>query len=366
MQAASTFKNQASEQIIRKDLNLAIWYLNQAIELDSENFKLLMLRGILLDRLGKDQEALEDLLEVYTWPSRDGDGEIELVKELGKLHGKLAMDAADFANDYAKALHHFQLSLNFTPNNPYNFRNRAAVHLEQGQDELALADLHKVCSLKEQDCHDIFFLDHRDDGKARAMTASDLECLHKDAHTKICSIFTRKARQDLASALKMSPVSKQATESQTALYKSCITCLSKALQHTLPHTITMRLSLLFERARCHFYLQALEEMKGDLEECLLIDPDHVDSKALLSLFEKTPLFIPAFPLQSFATDEKSKVLDGGTKDDLDKAADIPEQRESQLTLTGKKAIPSSRSTREERIQFQKKILEAFETVRIQL
>ena len=45
MAAANQFKNKASEQIIRNDLNLAIWYLNQAIELDPEDYKTLMLRG---------------------------------------------------------------------------------------------------------------------------------------------------------------------------------------------------------------------------------------------------------------------------------------------------------------------------------
>lgn len=44
MKFAVQFKNNANEQIIRKDYDLAIWYLNQAIELDPEDWKTLFSR----------------------------------------------------------------------------------------------------------------------------------------------------------------------------------------------------------------------------------------------------------------------------------------------------------------------------------
>ena len=44
MKYAVQFKNKANEQIIRKDYDLAIWYLNQAIELDPEDWKTLFSR----------------------------------------------------------------------------------------------------------------------------------------------------------------------------------------------------------------------------------------------------------------------------------------------------------------------------------
>lgn len=41
---AVDFKNKASEQIIKNDLEMAVWFLNRAFELDPEDWKILMLR----------------------------------------------------------------------------------------------------------------------------------------------------------------------------------------------------------------------------------------------------------------------------------------------------------------------------------
>ncbi|KAJ3331840.1 Tetratricopeptide repeat protein 16 [Kappamyces sp. JEL0680] len=46
MEHAVEYKNKASQQILKADLDLAVWYLNQAIELDPDDWKILLLRFV--------------------------------------------------------------------------------------------------------------------------------------------------------------------------------------------------------------------------------------------------------------------------------------------------------------------------------
>lgn len=68
LQYAVDFKNKASEQILKKKYQIAVWYLNQAIELDPEDWTLMLLRycknnssGILLAEIGNLDGGLADL-----------------------------------------------------------------------------------------------------------------------------------------------------------------------------------------------------------------------------------------------------------------------------------------------------------------
>jgi Tfp pilus assembly protein PilF len=147
MEFAVRFKNQASEQVIRKDWNLAVWYLNQAIELDPDDWKIQILRGVLLGRLGQNEQGVEDLTEVYTRSDREGDGEEEVKFNLAILHGKVAVELCDRGNS-KDALARFQIALNFNKRDVVILENRAQCHKSLGDFGLCIQDLNEILKLQ--------------------------------------------------------------------------------------------------------------------------------------------------------------------------------------------------------------------------
>jgi tetratricopeptide (TPR) repeat protein len=277
LEIANDIKNKASTEIIRNDLKAAISYLSQAIELDSEDYKILMLRGIVYGRLEKNQEGLDDLLEVYTWPNRNGDQEKELSIEIAKLHEKIAVFLFESQAKYEMALERFQLSFNFNPNNPKTFKSRADCYLKMGnrQDD-AIRDLMAVY--------------HFDPKKSTLNSTIEFKSLLSDVKEKLCSIYTKRAKTQIDKAMSLPLSSDTARHKDYSAAVSNLTTAMKYQADSSPSSL-----LLFERARCFFYMQNLESMKQDIEECLALHPNHALSLALLSLYDMMPYPSLPFP-----------------------------------------------------------------------
>jgi tetratricopeptide (TPR) repeat protein len=150
LEYAVDFKNKASEQIHRRDFRTALWYLNQVMELDMEDWKCLMLRGIILGELDQFEEGLTDLLEVLGNDSREGDREMEIKHHISKLHNKAAIKLFD-EKKFDMALDRFSIALNFSPTDSLIRKNRSECYLASKQVDMAVKDLMECLSNKPED-----------------------------------------------------------------------------------------------------------------------------------------------------------------------------------------------------------------------
>jgi tetratricopeptide (TPR) repeat protein len=150
LEYAVDFKNKASEQIHRRDYKTALWYLNQVMELDMEDWKCLMLRGIILGELDQYEEGLADLLEVLGNDSREGDREMEIKHNISKLHNKAAIKLFE-EQKYEMALERFSIALNFCPTDNLIRKNRSECYLAAKQVDMAAKDLLECLSNDPED-----------------------------------------------------------------------------------------------------------------------------------------------------------------------------------------------------------------------
>jgi Flp pilus assembly protein TadD len=121
---AVDFKNKASEQILRNDFKTAIWFLNQAIELDPDDWKTLMIRGILLGEIDQYEAGITDLLQVLGNIQRKDDKEEDIKHYISILHNKAGVNFFD-ERQFSAALERFEIALNFNPDDILIRKNRA-------------------------------------------------------------------------------------------------------------------------------------------------------------------------------------------------------------------------------------------------
>ena len=79
------YENRASEFELRKDLPSAITVLSSALSLDPEDWMMLLKRGILYARIGREELAMSDINQYLADPARDVSRDIEGKRELAKI-----------------------------------------------------------------------------------------------------------------------------------------------------------------------------------------------------------------------------------------------------------------------------------------
>ncbi|KAJ3277187.1 Tetratricopeptide repeat protein 16 [Terramyces sp. JEL0728] len=246
LEYAVDFKNKASEQILRKDYNLGVWYLNQAVELDPEDWSTLMLRGIILGEQSNYESGLVDLMEVLGNQSRDGEREEEIKNHISTLHNQAAIDLYK-DRSYLEAVQRFTIALNFNPNDSVIRKNRAESYLALEAYSQALQDLENVKANNKEDM---------------------------DVHKRFANIYI---------TLGMKAYEKENYRQAIKNYEKVVVFDSQSLEY-----IDGSADLHFDRARCCFYVQDLEGMKESLETCIACNPSHPHAHALLSLYSKLP------------------------------------------------------------------------------
>ncbi|KAJ3325847.1 Tetratricopeptide repeat protein 16 [Boothiomyces sp. JEL0866] len=249
LEYAVDFKNKASEQILRKDYNLGVWYLNQAIELDPEDWSTLMLRGILLGEQSNFESGLDDLMEVLGNESREGQREEEIKNHISTLHNKAAIRLYKEGN-YSQAVQRFTIALNFNPDDSIIRKNRAEAYAALEAFTQALQDLEHV---KHSDREDT------------------------DIYKRFANIYITLAMKAYTSKN----------------YPDAIKYYEKSLEYDMGTS-----DLHFDRARCYFYVHDLEGMKESLESCIALNSHHPHAHALLSLYSKLPTIQEFQPFKS--------------------------------------------------------------------
>jgi tetratricopeptide (TPR) repeat protein len=106
MLIAIRYKNKASEQMLKGIRNInffcmliscsgqydvAIYFLNQALELDPTDWMILLKRGILFSEIGHNDSAVADLLAVLENNERDASRDGEVMSYLGIVFNKIGV-----------------------------------------------------------------------------------------------------------------------------------------------------------------------------------------------------------------------------------------------------------------------------------
>ncbi|KAJ2997156.1 Tetratricopeptide repeat protein 16 [Globomyces sp. JEL0801] len=235
LEYAVQFKNKASEQVLRKKFDLAIWYLNQAVELDPEDWSSQLLRGVLLGETQHYDAGIDDLMEVLGNESRCEVREEEIKKHISALHNKAAIQMFKEKN-ITMAIQRFTIALNFNPPDHIIKKNRAECYFLLHEYDCALTDLFSVSK------------EHPDD---------------LDVKSRISSIYGLLGKRLLLQGK----------------VEEAIRSLSEAIIYDPNQS-----SLYFDRAESYLYLQELDLMKSDLLSCIKLSGQHELAQSLLSLF----------------------------------------------------------------------------------
>lgn len=235
--------------------------------------------------MDKLKDALEDLVEVYTWPTREKDREEEIRSEISGIHHKLAIDLYSNHQNFQEAMESFQLALNFSQpsSSVLIFQDRAKCFSAFHHDVQAIQDLLYSLKIGSEDSH-------------------------KVSKTLLSDILTRQGIHEL----------------ERSHYTEAMDKFTESLLYSPSDPV----ELYFERARCRFYLNQLDLMKGDLEKCLELSPKHPHAQAMLSLFASGPLpvdFRP-FPARPKLTEHVNVVDDTTTNQREDTAQEDTDEK----------------------------------------
>ncbi|KAJ3039693.1 Tetratricopeptide repeat protein 16 [Rhizophlyctis rosea] len=147
---AVSYKNLASEQILKHQLPAAVHFLNHAVELDPSDWVQRFKRGAALAELRQYDGAIEDYLEVLQNPSFDSDREGEVKRHLASVYNRMGVEAARDNNaDYA--IKCFSRALEYNPKESTIFKNRADCHESISNIDDCLSDLAKALTLDPTD-----------------------------------------------------------------------------------------------------------------------------------------------------------------------------------------------------------------------
>lgn len=123
LQNAVKFKNKASEQISRGDNNIAVWFLNKAIELEPRDWKAQLSRGILLSELNDFEAALVDISTARA-QERYGEREQQINRYMAHIYNKQAIGLFGLC-EFDAAIIKLTDAISFNPSDSILFKNRA-------------------------------------------------------------------------------------------------------------------------------------------------------------------------------------------------------------------------------------------------
>ncbi|KAJ3215225.1 Tetratricopeptide repeat protein 16 [Dinochytrium kinnereticum] len=239
MLVAIRYKNKASDQILKGQFDVAIYFLNHALELDPMDWVLLFKRGILFSEIGHFESAIVDLSAVLEHPEYDKRREGEIRAHLGSVYNKLGVSLFQNGN-YGDSLVAFTTALSFNPSEPVVYKNRADCYLRFGMVEKTLKDLSKARELDDND---------------------------EEARSKIGSLRSQLA----AKCLALGDISSASVE------------LSKAIA-----AAPSQASYYFERAKTYMLQQMIDAARSDLESAVELEPGNKEASALLLRLQSGP------------------------------------------------------------------------------
>ncbi|KAJ3355981.1 Tetratricopeptide repeat protein 16 [Entophlyctis luteolus] len=263
---AIQLKNKASSHILKGQFDLAVIFLNHALELDPTDWISLLKRGTLFFEMGHFDSAIADLLKVMDIDDRDKTRDSEVRSLIGGVYNKMGVE--NFLQREKKRLQHyskaktcFESALGFVENEPVVYKNLADCFLAMCDE----AEYEKALE------------------RALGLDAADDESAAKLAQLW----FSRAGRAGRAGH-----------------YADALCGVSRAIA-LQPKTA----QYWFERGRLHLLAEQLDAARADLAAALDRDPTNEDAAAILAHISQgvTLDYLKPFPAQKKLHKDSSRI-----------------------------------------------------------
>ncbi|KAI8903816.1 hypothetical protein EDD86DRAFT_214368 [Gorgonomyces haynaldii] len=239
LERAVFYRNKTSEQIQRKQYSSALWYCNQAIELDSKDWRTQLTRGMLLSELQDYDDALEDLQIVKANSDRGNEKEMLINQHIAAIYNKFGVLFFQ-RKGYEEAIRLFSTALSYSSLDRIILKNRAECFYRLKEYTLALQD---------------FFT-------ALEMDKSDTDC-----NLRISLIYGDQG---------LNAISK-------GWYFEASQTFTNAIAHNKENG-----DFYYERARSYYFQGEIDKAREDLIQCLDLDETNTKAQGLISILSGKP------------------------------------------------------------------------------
>ncbi|KAJ3147576.1 Tetratricopeptide repeat protein 16, partial [Irineochytrium annulatum] len=222
MLVAIRYKNKASEQILKGQFDLAIYFLNHALELDPMDWVLLFKRGVLFAEIGHYDSAIADLTTVLDACERDEiRREDDIKAHLASVYNKL--DCYLRGGDVQKALNDLTRAVELDATDMDTRHRIGTIRYQKGETCLAAGDIDGAIvefskAISADSSRSLYyferarsFLMHQmiDASRADLVACLKLEPMHREAQAMLSNLTSGPSFDQLAPFPKPhKPVSK--------------------------------------------------------------------------------------------------------------------------------------------------------------
>ncbi|KAJ3015790.1 UNVERIFIED_CONTAM: Tetratricopeptide repeat protein 16 [Siphonaria sp. JEL0065] len=246
------YKNKASAQILKGQFDVAVFFLNHALELDPTDWITLLKRGVIFSELGHYESAIADLMTVLEMDERDKERDMEVKSYVASVYNKLGVD--HYLNEnYEDAIKIFTKALRFSSTEGIIYKNLADCYLATNEE-----------AKREQCLCRAFHLDPNDD----------------ESRERLAHLYFQRGENAVFAGH----------------YPYGLIELSKAIELN-PSAPEYS----FERGRTHVLTEQMDLAREDLATVVRLDPTHRDAAAMLDQLTRG---IPADALKPFPPQKK--------------------------------------------------------------
>lgn len=258
MKIATTYKNKASEQIKQNQIDVAIYFLNQALELDPLDWNSQFRRGTMFLNLGHCESAITDFMACLEQPDRDKARDIEVKAHLAGAYNKMGIQKYS-EGDFLVASELFTTAIANNPSEHLFFKNRADCYMQ---------------------------LSALEDAKDDFMESLNLNPTHPESKQSLSRVLLNLGKQ-----------------------KRALGAYPKALKdfNQLVELSSNDATAYFERARTLMLMGDIDGARSDLRVSIAIDPENAECASVLaSLTSGPPLHsLKPFPAQKRIVSQKN-------------------------------------------------------------
>ncbi|KAJ3083342.1 Tetratricopeptide repeat protein 16 [Rhizoclosmatium hyalinum] len=224
------YKNKASAQILKGQFDVAVFFLNHALELDPTDWITLLKRGVIFSEMGHYESAIADLKGVLEMDDRDRERDAEVKSYVGSVYNKLGVDL--FLNkNLDEAVNTFKKAIQFTSTEAIIFKNLA-------------------------DCY--WFLDDDNNREKCLYRAYQLNPADDETREKLAELYFSRGERGVFAGH----------------FANGLRELSKAID------LSPNANYIFERGRVNLLTEQLDAAREDLSIVLKMNPNHREASAM--------------------------------------------------------------------------------------
>ncbi|KAI8613913.1 hypothetical protein BC830DRAFT_1129837 [Chytriomyces sp. MP71] len=240
------YKNKAAKEILKGQFDVAIFFLNHALELDPYDWITLLKRGVVFSEMGHYDSAIGDFTSVLEREDRDPARDAEVKEYISSVYNKLGIDHYLNGN-YAVAIQSFNKGLEYSATEPTIHKNLADTYFRLND------DINREMALNQ---------------------ALSLDLSDDESRKNLASLYFKRGTRAVVAGE----------------YPLAINELTRAIK------LETTAGYFFERGRTYMLMEELDGARADLARVIEMDPKHRDAHAML---DQLTVGIPYEPFLPF-------------------------------------------------------------------